>query len=129
MRNLVFFEKQRTGLINSKVAYLLEDKENRDENFYPFEKNNFAEYLSNLLDDDFEKLRTGAEASFKGGIDAPTFTGMALSKGALAYWKERAVNVAEAETMSVEQLEKEGYIWAKGEISAGGKITEKGKIK
>jgi len=108
MKNRTFYENQRTRLINSKVAYLLEDKENLAENYYPFEKTNFEEYLSNIPDEDLSKLRDGAEASFRGGIDAPIYTGLVLSKGALAYWKERAANIVEAETMSVEQLEQEG---------------------
>lgn len=105
MKNRAYYENLRDQMINQKVAYLLEAKDTKVDNYYPFNIDNFAEFLQNIPAVDFAKVLLMAEMTFQGSNNSATLGGVDISKGALRYWKRQAEEKAEKETPSIEELE------------------------
>jgi hypothetical protein len=105
MKNRAYYENLRDRMIKEKVAELLKDKDTRVGNYYPFEINNFHEFLENMPVVEFERIRSLAEACFQGSINSAQLAGSELSKGALRYWSRFATEQAEKEAFTVEELQ------------------------
>lgn len=107
MRSLVFYEDEREKLVTARTAYLLSGNSIlRGENYYPFDPDNFAEFLENMPAHDLEAVRKAAEKQYFKVPDHDVSE--LLVSAAKRYWLKLAQEKAEGNIKSAEQACREG---------------------